>query len=199
MFDEKDTAPVEVVTRDHRYSGWLVNRGSRIADVLGDNSDVVQLYDAAVLGRLEATGLRCGDLCLRKDQILFVAPQGSHEAPAKRLNKLSKNDRFQAIVVIEGYVLAGLMHLPPRTTAAVVLAGNVALPRFLAMTSVVAQDSATNEPMRFDVVVLRRAAIEAVELSAAVAIAAPLSIPGEPLSADQREALLGSLTGASYR
>ena len=58
-----------------RYSGRLVSRGYRIADVLCDTqTDIVQMFDVVVTSAGGSSSIRCGDLLLTKEQILARMP-----------------------------------------------------------------------------------------------------------------------------
>lgn len=166
MGDEDHTALVDVVTASHRYSGRLVSRGYRIADVLCDTqTDIVQMFDVVVTSAGGSSSIRCGDLLLVKEQILVALPRGGHEAPTRRLNKFTRQDQYQAIVVLPGHILSGLLHLPSRTTSATLLAKDVSLPSFLAMTQVTVHDGPGGlMPAACQVALVKRAAISAVEL-----------------------------------
>lgn len=171
MGDEDHTALIDVVTASHRYSGRLVSRGYRVADVLCDTqTDIVQMFDVVVTSAGGSSSIRCGDLLLTKEQILLALPRGGHEAPARRLNKFTRQDQYQAIVVVPGHILSGLIHLPPRTTSATLLAKDVSLPNFLAMTQVTVHDGPGGlMPAACPVALIRRAMISAVELGPAFA------------------------------
>ena len=173
---EDHTAQIDIVTASHRYSGRLVSRGHRVADVLCDTQTaIVQMFDVVVTSAGGSSSIRCGDLLLTKEQILVALPRGGHEAPSRRLNRFSRQDQYRAIVVLPGHILSGLLHLPPRTTSSTLLAKDVSLPSILAMTQVTVHDAPGGlMPAACQVALVKRAAISAVEIGPP--FAPPISI-----------------------
>ena len=167
--EEEGFTPVAVITRDHRYSGMLANRDFRIADILNDhNSDLLEMYDVLAIGTgTPAREVRFDQVVLKKDAVLLVVPQGTHEAPARRRNRYVERDRYGAMIGLPGYILSGVLHLPSMPIPSLLLAENSMLQNFLGMTNTTTHSSLHGLlPTQCDVVIVQRRAIESVQLTA---------------------------------
>lgn len=166
---QQETTPVEVITRQHCYTGSLVTRGYRVAEVLSDpNTDILEMRQTVVgaVG-VRSTDIRCRQMFLKKDGILLVIPKGDHEAPTRRLNNYVEKDRYGAIIVLPGYILWGLLHLPPHAVPSTLLAENSTLPSFIGVTDVTVHSSIGGSAvLRCKVAILGRQFIESVQLAA---------------------------------
>ncbi|MEE8452767.1 MAG: hypothetical protein V3R99_12660 [Thermoguttaceae bacterium] len=167
---ENDTfTPIAVFTLHHRYTGKVPSRGFRVADVLNDgNTDVLTLHDAMASGSgMCVQDVHFDEVVLKKNSVLIVVPQGKYEAPRRRRNRYIERDRYGAMVALPGYVLSGVMHLPTKPVASFLLAENSTLPDFMGMTNVTVHSS-MHDFMSSDcgVLIVRRSAIEAVQLTA---------------------------------
>ncbi len=182
MRNEQMMAPVEVITPYYRYAGSMLNRGYRIADVLGDsNTDLVEIHNALITpAGPGSTTVRCEQISMEKKDILLAVPKGSHEAPRRRHDNYIAKDRYGAMLMLPGYVLSGIMHLPSRATAMMLLEEDSSLGGFIGVTDVTVHNSVHGFlPKRCDVVILRREAIESVQLTLQ-----PLAKAGETIGAD---------------
>ncbi len=166
---DRITTPVEVVTRHHRYAGLVMNRGSRIADMLNDSSsDILEMSETVAGTGGESSGLvRSEHFFLKKDRILLAIPKGPYEAPEKRFNRYKESCRYGAVIVLPGCVLSGILHLPRLSVPSVLLTDETSFPSFIAMTHVTVHDSMLPlTASQFDVVIFQRPCVEALELSA---------------------------------
>ena len=169
MLPHQETMPVEVITREHRYRGLAVNRGRRLADVLSSaNSDFLEMREALVstIGCQHAE-IRCGQILLKKEDILLAIPKGKHEAPGHRRNKYVEKDCFGAIIFLRGYTLSGLLHLGSQAAADTILGENSSVPVFIGVTNVTVHGAAEELDLcGGNTVIVRRRSIEAVQLTA---------------------------------
>ncbi len=169
MSSLQETTPVDVITRHHRYSGLVINQGYRVADVLSDSrTDILEMRDTVVtVGGARPSEMSFRRILLRKDQVLMAILKGEHEAPLRRRNKYVEKERFGAIVVLPGYVLSGILHLPPQAVPSMLLIENTTLPSFIGMTSVTVHGSVFDfVPSQCDVAIIRRPYIESIDLAA---------------------------------
>jgi len=168
MTDHPGTAAVDVITHFHRYSGRMVTRGHRIADVLNDsNSDLIEIHEVSVAtGAAVTRDVRYDRVFLNKRHLLLVVPTGDYEAPMARLNKYVEKERYGAMITVPGHTFAGILHLPIRSDAVTLLGENTSLPAFLGLTEVSVHVSLHEflrpEP---DVLIFRRHAIESIEMT----------------------------------
>ncbi len=169
MPGDQTITPVELITQHCRYTGSLATRGQRVSDVLSDsNTEILEMWETltGVVGAC-STDVRWKQIYLKKDRILMVIPKGSYEAPARRCDRYVDKPRYGAMVILPGNVLSGILHLPQRATPLMLLDDNTALPGYMGMTDVTVHNSVHGlGGSRFDVVILRRSAIESVQLTA---------------------------------
>jgi hypothetical protein len=168
MTSQTGTAPVEVITQHHCYRGLLVSRGCRVADVLNDpSSDLIEMREVAGTAQAAiAREVHYEQVFLSKSHILLVVPRGNHEAPLARRNKYVEKERYGAMVALPGYTFSGILHLPTRSDALTLLRTNSSLPGFLGLTEATVHVSLhgfLDSPC--DVLVLRRAAIESIQMT----------------------------------
>ena len=168
MADERTTTPVDVITRYCRYSGSVLTRGFRLADVLSDqNTGILEMYRTltAMPGR-GSREVRWKEVALRKDDILLVIPKGDYEAPVRRRNCYVKKHRYGAMIAIPGFVLSGVVHFSSHATPVTLLDENSPLPAFLGLTDVTVHGSVYELlPSQCRVAIIRRRAIESVQLT----------------------------------
>ena len=169
MPGDQTITPVELITQHCRYTGSLATRGQRVSDVLGDsNTEILEMRETltGVVGAC-SSDVRWKQIYLKKDRILMVIPKGSYEAPARRCDRYVDKPRYGAMVILPGNVLSGILHLPPRSTPLMLLDNNTSLTGYMGMTDVTVHNSVHGlGGSRFDVVILRRFAIESVQLTA---------------------------------
>lgn len=168
MQTEQAATPVDVITQHHHYSGLVVTRGVRVADILSDSrTDVLEMHDTVLRAEgVRPMELRCGEVLLKKNDFLLVIPKGTHEAPVRRRNNYQKKDRYGALITMPGLVLSGVIYLPPRATPWFLLDKNTGLTRFFGMTGVTVLNSIHRfTPSQSDTVILHRDWIQAVQLT----------------------------------
>jgi hypothetical protein len=182
MSDERATTEVDVLTDHHHYSGRLVHREVRLADILSDaRFEVMELSDVVLRTEgVRSMELRCGHVLLKKQDVLLAIPRGSYEAPIRRRNNYQKRDRYAALIAVPGIVFSGVIYLPPRLDPRLILDENSGLPRFFGLTNVTVHGSIRRfAPSKCDTVIVRRGAIESVQLAPK-----PLpDLPSEPAPA----------------
>ena len=169
MPNGQEITPVEVITQDCRYAGSLATRGQRVSDVLSDSTtEVLEMRETltSVVGAC-STDVRWKQVFLKKDRILMVVPKGNYEAPSRRRDRYVAKPRYGAMVILPGNVLSGILYLPPRSNPLMLLGKESPLPKFMGMTDVTIHNSVHGfETSHFDVVIVRRFAIESVQLTA---------------------------------
>ena len=169
MPGDQEFTPVEVITQHCRYTGSLATRGERVSDILSDSStDVIEIHETLtnVVGA-GATDVRWKQLFLKKEQILMVVPKGSYEAPLRRSYLYVEKPRYGAMVILPGTVLSGILHLPDRANPLMLLNEHSSLAGFVGMTGVTVHNSVHDlGEGGFEVVILRRLAIESLQLTA---------------------------------
>lgn len=168
MTDQPETAAVDAITHYHRYSGRMVTRGFRIADVLNDsNSDLIEMHGVSTTAKAAvAREVRYDQVFLNKRHLLLVVPTGDYEAPMARRNKYVEKERYGAMIAVPGYTFTGILHLPIRSDAVTILGENTSLPAFLGLTGASVHVS-LHEFLRpqCDVLILRRHAIESIQMT----------------------------------
>lgn len=185
--DRRDYTKVDAVIEHYRYTGLVATRGWRLAEVLNDGStSIVELEQVVIQSVAHGRELlRCDSMVLRKDAILLAFPHGEHEAPIRRANNRVEKRQFGAVVTLHEAVLSGLVHLPDRSTARMLLAEDSTLPRFIAITNVAVHSAPQGlMPARCGVIIVQRKFIEAAELSRATrqpSVAGPAAEAGLPL------------------
>ncbi len=168
MIDEQALAAVDVITQSCRYRGFVPTRGQRLSEVLGDpNSGVLRMTETlTTVAGSSSSDVRWQDVSLRKDDILLVIPTGDHEAPARRRNHYVKKHRYGAMIVLPGFVISGIVYLSSRVSVVTMLDASSSLPSFLGLTDVTVHRSGDGLlPAQCDVAIVRRPAIEAIELT----------------------------------
>jgi hypothetical protein len=169
MAVDQIVTPVEVITEHCRYAGLLPTRGQRVSDILSEpNTGIVELRETltSIVGA-RCTEVRWRHIYLTKERILMVIPKGGYEAPVHRRTRYVEKPCYGAMVVLPGTILSGILHLAPRATPLMLLKGGVSLPGFIGMTDVTVHNSVHGlDASQFEVVILRRLAIESVQLTA---------------------------------
>ena len=168
MTSLSETAPVDVITRYHRYSGLLVSRGYRVADALNDSrSDLIEMREVSGTAKVAAAReVRYDQVFLNKGHVLLVVPRGDYEAPLARRNKFIEKERYGAMIGLPGYTFTGILHLPIRSDAVTLLGENTSLPGFLGLTNVTVHVSFQDVlPPECDVLIVRRQAIESIQMT----------------------------------
>jgi hypothetical protein len=168
MHADEASTPVDVITEHHHYAGRIVTGGVRLSDILSDTRlDVLEMHDTVLRGEgARSTELRCGQMFLKKNALLLVIPQGSHEAPIRRRNNYQKKERYGAVIALPGLVISGIVHLPPRASPWILLDENAALPRFFGLTQVTIHSSIhPSVPSQCPTAILYRDAIQSVQLT----------------------------------
>jgi len=184
--EKQQTTPVILITRHHRYTGFLVTRGYRVAEVLNDaTTDVLEMHDTlASAVRVPSTDFRCPRIFLKKDSVLAAIPKGSHEAPLQRRNNYVEKNRFKAVFVLPTCILSGVVHLSRHTPASLLLAENSPFPKFIGVTNATLFSSTgVSAPLGSDVVIVQRQSVESVQLAS------------RPLPTTPKEAEEGSPAG----
>lgn len=180
---DRPVASSLVVTRDHQYRGEIVIRGRRLADVLSDpHWDMVEMCNARLrVADAEQPEVSCGQLLVAKTEILMVVPQGPHEAPIRRHNNYQPRRFYPVTVVLPGYVLTAVAHLPERASPRTLVDDSAGLPTFLGLTEVTLHGTASLlVGPKCDTVIVNRRRIEAAELSQRPV---PKPEPEQPLGA----------------
>lgn len=170
MADERAVTPIDVITLYGRYSGSVVTRGYRLSDILSDqNSAVLDMWETlTTLAGDSSREVRWKEVVLRKNDILMVIPKGNHEAPIRRRNYHQKKHRYGAMIALPGCILSGIVHLSARATAVSVLDQNSPFPAFIGVTDVTIHGSTHGLlPPQCNVAIIRRQAIESIQLTAA--------------------------------
>lgn len=168
MPDEQAITPVDVITRHCRYTGSVATRGFRLSDLLSDSRTSILEMRAALstLAGDRSRDVRWKEVSVKKDRILLVIPKGSYEAPVRRRNYYQKKHHYGAMIVLPGCVLSGIVQVPSRATALTLLDETGPLPSFIGVTDVTVHGSVHDLlPSRCDVVILRRQAIESIQLT----------------------------------
>jgi len=182
------SAIVDVVTANHLYRGQVTTGGRRLADVLSDSSRAtVEMHDVVVRSPGEQSEDRHGHhLILSKKDILLVVPQGRYEAPIRRHNNYQLKQPYPVMVVLPGYVVIAVAHLPPRANPWMLIDDSAGLPAFFGLTEVTVQSSPHGfVPSQCETVIVHRRRIEAVELCQEPAGKPPLELAaGTPASGD---------------
>lgn len=169
MSSTQGTAPVEVITEYVRYTGSVANRGYRVSDILNEsNTNVLEMLDAVTsVGGAPASDVRWKQIFLKKNRILLVIPKGSYEAPIRRSNNYVEKHHYGAMIILPGFVLSGIVHLPSKGSPLMLMDENSALPSFIGVTDVTVHASSHGfGPSRCDAVILRRQFIESMQLTA---------------------------------
>jgi hypothetical protein len=168
MPGEQAATPVDVITHHHHYSGLVRTEGVRLADILSDcRLEVLEMHETVLRTEgVRSAELRCGQILLKKKELLLAIPKGSYEAPVRRHNNYQKKERYGAVITMPGLLLSGVVHLPPRATPWMLLDDQAGLPRFFGVTNVTVHGSIHRfTPSQCDTVILHRELIEGVQLT----------------------------------
>ncbi len=168
MSDEQTTTEVDLITQHHHYSGLVLTRGLRLADVLSDaRLGVLEIQEAVLRTEgVRPAELRCGQVFLKKRDLLLVLPKGSYEAPVRRCNYYQKKERYGAVVAMPGLLLSGVLHLPARANPWMLLDEDSGMAPFFGMTDVTVHGSIHRfAPSECDTAILRRGSIQALQLT----------------------------------
>ena len=166
--EKERTTPVIVITRHHRYAGSLVTRGHRVAEVLNDSTtDVLEMHETlASAVRVPSTEFRAHRISLKKDAVLLVIPEGTHEAPVQRCNNYVEKNRFKAVFVLPTCILSGILHLSKQALPSMLLTENSPFPKFIGVTdATVFSSTGVGAPLQSNVVILQRRSVESVQLA----------------------------------
>lgn len=160
---------IDLLTRSHRYCGLISTRGFRLSDILNDaTSSVLELEDVRVTTKgVRPAELHSPRLQLRKQDVLGVFLAGEHEAPVRRSNNRVERRRHGVLIMLPELMISGIVHLPSRVMADTFLTVNSLLPAFLGLTNITIHSCTfrmSEEP--YEVAIIRRDWIEALELSA---------------------------------
>lgn len=110
--------------------------------------------------------LRCHPLLVAKKEILMVIPQGGHEAPIRRHNNYQPKLAYRVTVVLPGYMLSAIAHLPERANPRMHIDDSAGLPSFFGLTDVTVHGWPHGfVPAHCDTVIVHRRRIESVELA----------------------------------
>jgi hypothetical protein len=197
MSSKKTIIAADLITEHHHYSGLVHAEERRLADILADhNLNVLEMNQVT----LHPSGTRRRELKLermlvKKDHLLIAIPKGSYEAPISRSNKYQRKGRHDATIVLSGNVLTCVVHIPPLIKPWALVDQTSDLPAFFGVTDVTFHSSSHElMPERCDTAIIRRQAIESLELSAV-----PLSDrgPGAPMAAEDVLQAIRQLRGAT--
>ena len=169
MSGEQETVLAELITQNHRYSGAIEVQGRRLADVLSDaRLDILEMQQVLMTGAgARPVEIRCGQVLIKKKDVLIALPRGVYEAPVRRRNNYKKKQRFGAMVVLCGYTLSGVIYLPARTRPWALIDPKSELSNFFGLTDVTLHGSPNSLiPSHSDTAIIQRQAIEAMQLSA---------------------------------
>lgn len=159
---------VTILSEDYIYTGKVLTKGYRLADLLNDQTtEVLEMIDLSVAlpSGSEAESLRCDELILRKESILLVIPRGSYEAPVRRLYNYVVKHRYEAKVILPGVFVTGTLHLPSRATSWMLVSRTSSTPSFVAMTDVKFKSRWSQfDTVRSDVVIFNRKSLEGLYL-----------------------------------
>lgn len=168
MSNEQNFTAVDVITSTHWYAGQVAHRGRRIADLLADsNTEIFELRRAVASSVGDhSTKVPFDQLWLKKQDVLMLVLQGTHEAPESRRNHYVSKARYGATFVLPGYIISGILHLGSDAVPARLLTDNSTLASFLGMTRVTVNSSIDDRLTgNCEVVLVQRRFIQAVQLT----------------------------------
>lgn len=168
MAVDRNTISVEVFSSTCCYQGQVLNRGIRLADMLGDpTSDLLELQDVIVHPHgYPSAGVRCPQVLVKKSEVLVVVPQGNFPPPERRSEVRGTKNQFGVLLVLPGYLVMGVVQLPERSGPLTLLSAQSTLPSFVAVGSVILHASVPGcEPQDHEWAIIRRNSIEAIHLS----------------------------------
>ena len=171
MPQESLVTKAEVYTAHHCYSGSVLTRGYRLADLLNDPAtELIEMRDVRISQPFNANAqpMAFDELLLKKDSLQLVIPTGpSHEAPVRRLYTYIDKPQYTARIVLPAQVLVGMVHLPDRANPMFLLRDESTVSSFIAVTDVTVYHAIPNTPsQRLKTVICRRKNIESLHLSA---------------------------------
>lgn len=181
MTGKQGTTPIEAITEYARYTGSVANRGYRVSDILNDaNTNVLEMQDVVTrVAAAQAADVRWKQIFLKKDHLLLVIPKGSYEAPVRRSNNYVEKHHYGAMIILPGFALSGIVHLPSQGSPLLLLDEENSLPGFIGLTDVTVHASSHGfGPSHCRTVILRRQFIESMQLTAQ-----PLPKPGKIFAA----------------
>jgi hypothetical protein len=168
MPDEQSLTAVDVITPTHWYTGQVAHRSRRIADLLADsNTEIFELRRvvASAIGD-HSTEVPFDEIWLKKQDVLMLVLEGTHEAPVSRRNHYVSKARYGATLVLPGYIISGILHLGSDAVPARLLTENSTLASFLGMTRVTVNSSVDDRLTgNCEVVLVQRRFIQAVQLT----------------------------------
>ena len=159
---------VEVFSNSCRYSGQVVNRGIRLADVLSDpTSDLLEIQDVIVHPHgYPSAGVRCPQVLVKKSEVLVVIPQGNFPPPERRNCFHGTKNLYGVFLVLPGYLLIGVVQLPERSGPLTLLSEQSTLPSFVTVGNVMLHTSVPGcEPQNHELAIIRRDSIEGIHLT----------------------------------
>ena len=158
----------DLITEHHHYSGLVHAEGRRLADVLGDhNLNVLEMHQVTLTTiRTEPFKFKLERVLVKKDHVLMAIPKGSYEAPISRSNNYRKKGQHDATIVLAGHVLNCVVHMPALVKPWALVDNESDLPAFFGVTDVTLHStSQAVVPARCETAIIRRQAIESIELS----------------------------------
>lgn len=169
MLQNSSLTEVEVYTDGHCYSGLVLNRGYRLADLLNDPaSELIEMRNVQVTQPMNESSdpMTFDELLLKKESIYLVFPTGTtYEAPVRRLYTYVEKPQYRAQIVMPGHVLIGVVHLPERANPMFLLSPQSTIASFVAVTDVTVRRSIPSSPrIQMKTVICRRQYIQALHL-----------------------------------
>jgi hypothetical protein len=158
----------ELITEHHHYAGLVHADRCRLADVLADHNLRVLEMNQVTLNAIGAQGieLKLEKMLVKKDHVLMAIPKGAYEAPISRANNYRKKDRHSATIVLAGHVLSCVIYLPALSKPWALVDQKSDLPAFFGVTDVTFHSSShALIPEKCDTAIIRREAIESMEVS----------------------------------
>lgn len=169
MSTKETIIAAELITEHHHYFGLVNGKGRRMADVLADhNLDVLEMNQVT----LNTIGdrpieMKLEKMLVKKDHVLMAIPKGAYEAPVRRSNNYQKKGRHNATIVLAGHVLSCVIHMPTLLKPWALVDQKSDLPAFFGVTDVTLRSSShVLIPEKCDTAIIRREAIESMEISA---------------------------------
>ena len=188
---------VELITEHHHYSGLVHAEGRRLADVLADhNLDILEM-NQVTLNTIGArpVELKLEKMMVKKDHVLMAIPKGAYEAPVSRSNNYQKKRRHSATIVLAGHVLSCVIYMPKLLKPWALVDQKSDLPAFFGVTDVTLHSSSHDLiPEKCDTAIIRRQAIESMEVSS---MTLPDRQGGAPLNTEDVLQAIRELRGAT--
>ena len=142
--------------------------GRRLADVLTDHGLNVLEMNEVTLNATDARPmeLKLERVMVRKDDVLMAIPKGAYEAPVNRGARYRKKGRHNATIVLADHILTCVVYLPTLSKPWALIDRKSDLPAFFGVTEVTFLTSPhAIVPEKCDTVIIRRGAIESMEVS----------------------------------